>query len=1014
MHRHWENPETLAYGRLPARASFQTFPSGREAGAQRQAREVSLNGDWQFKRCSHPDATPFDWSSPASNTDSWDSITVPSLWTMGDWEDKPIYTNVRMPFRHEPPRVPAENPTGLYRRWFDHPENDDQRTILYLGGVENCVYVYCNGKEVGFSKDCRLPAEFDLTEFLVSGENLLALKVLRWSDSAYIEDQDQWWHAGIHREVKLVQRPLVYLQDVKADALLLDDLRKGQLTTAVRVFGEDRAPLGYSVSLTLSDPSGKPLKLKDSNSSITSQQYYPVIGKGPLLQFQHQFSRIESWNAEHPALYILVITLSDPAGNEVEAIRLKIGFKRIEITNRELLINGKAVTIRGVNRHDHSDVTGKVISEALMRQDIVTMKQHNINAVRTSHYPNDPRFYELCDELGLYVIDECNLEAHHHYARLGHDPHWGNAFLNRMIRMVERDKNHASIICWSVGNETGFGPNHMAMIGWVREYDPSRPIHNEPAICEQGVREMWNENHRGTDLVCPMYPSVDDIIAHATESDDPRPLIMCEFAHAMGNSGGNLKEYWEAVETYHGLQGGFVWEWLDHGIKATANGIPYWAYGGDFGEDIHDLNFVCDGLCWPDRTPHSSLLEYKKVIQPISTRWQRNGRLTVSNKDFFSTLAHLQGSYQLLLNGVTVQSGNLPRLKTQPSTSDQITLALDKPQLKPGEELTLLVEFRLRQDTPWAKAGHLIAWDQHLLAKRQQRSRNTPIPSDVINLDANNQLSIGDSLFSFSNRGLEGWRFRKSELLTEGPLLNVWRAPMDNDGIKGWTGQANKALGRWQTMGLEEATRKYSGLTVRPKHGEISVREQLVTTTGLITMTSKFYPRETSMLIKHVFQVPKKLSDLPRLGIRMKLPETFEQLSWYGKGPHETYIDRNTSGVLAVHQSTVADQYVPYILPQEHGNLTDVRWLQLAHGNERVRVQMASPLEASASHHSAEALTAAFHTYEVIPEPFTLLCLDVMQRGVGGASCGPDTLPKYRLGHGHFEIGYEIQLTDKQ
>ncbi|SVB82554.1 uncharacterized protein METZ01_LOCUS235408, partial [marine metagenome] len=471
---------------------------------------------------------------------------------------------------------------------------------------------------------------------------------------------------------------------------------------------------------------------------------------GPVVDLALPWRKVSPWSAETPALYELEVSLRDDVGDVLETFRFWVGFRRIEIRDRELLVNGTAILIRGVNRHDHHPDSGRVMTREDIQKDILQMKRHNINAIRTSHYPNASCFYDLCDELGMYVVDEANIEAHHHYARLGNEPVWANQFLSRGQRMVERDKNHPSIILWSMGNETGFGPNHMAMTGWIKQYDPSRPIHNENAICEQGVQRLWNENQQGSDVICPMYPSVDDIIQHAKTSDDPRPLIMCEFAHAMGNSCGNLKEYWDAVETWHGLQGGFVWEWKDHGIRAESNGIEYWAYGGDFGEDRHDLNFVCDGLCWPDGAPHSSLIEYKKVIQPISVT-QRSKHYRLTNKHDHIDLSGYDVSWYLLADGEVQRQGKLKPFKTPPGFYEDFNI--DVGELAADRESVLRIEFRLREASNWAKSGHLVAWDQFLIGKskkseRQSRGGETPVRH------SSGRLSTDDLAVTFDNNNI--------------------------------------------------------------------------------------------------------------------------------------------------------------------------------------------------------------------------------------------------------------------
>ncbi len=999
-HKHWENPELLSIGRLPARSSFK------------QNNSISLNGPWKFKRFAYPDDVPSSWAQPALNDHDWLNVNVPSLWTMDPNvpEDQPIYTNVQMPYRTEPPHAPKLNPTAVYRRTVTiPPEWSGKRIVMQLGGVENCFYLYCNGKEVGFAKDCRLPSEFDLSQYLHEGENSLAIQVIRFSDTSYIEDQDQWWHAGIHRNVELYATEEVHIQDIYAKPVLDLETGKGSVTVEVKLGGENRAPLDHSVEVSLTAPrTSKKVKpaVKKARGILDKPHYYRVIGTGPKVDIALQMGRVKAWSAETPHLYQLDITLKDPDGNILQKARQRIGFRHIEIKDREFLINGQAVLIRGVNRHDHCDETGKVISEKLMRLDIETMKRHNINAVRTSHYPNDSRFYELCDEYGLYVVDECNVEAHHHYASLGRDPYWSSALLSRVTRMVERDKNHASIIMWSMGNETGYGPSHAAMAAWTKAFDPTRPIHNENAICEQGISKDWDGHHEGTDVVCPMYPSVDEIIEHAKGNTDSRPLIMCEYAHAMGNSCGNLKEYWEAIETYQGLQGGFIWEWLDHGIRQEKDGKSYWAYGGDFDEMRHDLNFVCDGLCWPDRTPHSSLLEYKKIIQPVRVEKISKRRFKILNRDYFTNLSQYTGRWTLLLNGHAKKTGTISGLNAEPQSDQVFDLKQALPVLDAGDNISILFEFSLKKDTAWAKQGHLVAYDQvELGSKKARRAKAIDLSTK------NNALVIGNNKITFSEAGIESWQFGRTVILNEGPRLNFWRAPIDNDGIKGWSGQDNKALGKWKTFGLEDATFTHQWLEATKRH--IACKTIATCETGEITMTSQFsVSQEDELIVEHHFNVDKTLNDLPRIGVRLELPGQYEQFDWYGRGPFETYNDRKTAGVVRWHNSTVHDQYVPYVLPQEHGNLTDIQALKLSSRKLRLEVLADTDLQASASHYPHEILTPAFHTYEVAPQKEVFLTLDAGQRGLGGASCGPDTLPEYRLSETEYKIGYRLKVSE--
>jgi beta-galactosidase len=1020
-HKHWENPEAIGYGRLPARASLAPAPE----------RCLSLNGTWRFTRISHPALAPIHWAQPGfdDHQDSWQPMPVPSLWTRAQTTrpdgtaitpDLPIYTNVQMPFKLEPPLVPNENPTGLYRRQLKLPRAwQGKRVVLYLGGIENSYYLYINGQEVGFSKDCRLPSEFDVTAYLTPGTNIVALQVMRWSDSSYIEDQDQWWQAGIHRDIYLYNTEKNYIRDVFVKPTFDVSTGRGQLDVEVRIGEQSRSALGCTARVSVTRPNGKPAFQRALQGTLEKSNYQMVIGKGPIIHLSKSMGAVLAWSAEMPHLYQVTVELLDAAGTCIESATIPTGFRHIQIKDKALLVNGEPVLIRGVNRHDHCDVTGKVMTESLWRKDIETMKRHNINAVRTSHYPNDPRFYALCDQYGLYVIDEANLEAHHHYAQLGQDPFWANAFLNRVVRMVERDKNHPSIIVWSMGNETGFGPNHAAMAAWVRQYDPSRPIHNENAICEQGVKPMWNDNPHGTDLICPMYPSVADLIDHAQTSNDPRPLIICEFAHAMGNSGGNLQEYWDAIEQHDGLQGGFIWEWLDHGLAETANGIPYWAYGGDYGETRHDLNFVCDGLCWPDRSPHSSLLEYKQVIQPVVVTHTLGSTYRIHNKHDFIDLSMYQLSWTLLHNGKACQRKNIKQLKTPPQQFTDIRIDINRPKLQPGDELSLVFSTQLRRDTSWAKQGHEVALSQLAVKKMKPAAAKLQQGITLQSQGQKHSVSLTDDHFEFDNSGLIGWSHLGKAMLVTGPQLNIWRAPLDNDGIKGWAGQDNKPLGRWKKAGIDKPAMQYQSMSVEnlgTRKLTLHCQQTAVMPGGNIRFDTQYqFGRDNSLIVRHSFMIDKRLPDLPRIGVRLELPAGFEHLQWFGRGPHETYMDRRSSGVIAHHHSSVSDQYVPYILPQDHGNLTDIRWLKI--GDDKGASLMVSAdqiIEASASHYPHEILTPAFHTYEIAPQANTWLCLDAMQRGVGGASCGPDTLEQYRVNPGEYHLHYRLSMEPRE
>jgi beta-galactosidase len=1030
----WMAPEHLALNRLPMRSTLYPFPS--IATARGGMREKSpwfqlLDGTWRFRLASRPeDVTKADIAADTDRS-AWAEVAVPGNWPL-QGHGTPHYTNVAMPFADEPPFVPDENPTGIHAREFTVPADwQGRRVVVHLGGAESVLYVYVNGHAIGMGKDSRLPSEFDLTDVVLFGQkNTLVAVVVKWSDASFIEDQDQWWLGGLHREVYLYSTAPVHIADVHAAGSLENDWRDGRLTLTVKAGFPRQPEEGWEVEVRLLDPAGKPVFKRPLCRTI------PVGPHGEWPRSQVQFSeevrRPLLWSAETPHLYTVVIALRDAAGLLIECTSARIGFRSIEVRNRLLLVNGRRVLINGVNRHDHHETKGKALDRATLRLDAEMMKRFNFNAVRCAHYPNDPHWLDLCDELGLYVIDEANIESHDYYLQMCQDRRYAGAFLDRAMRMVERDKNHASVILWSLGNESGYAANHDVMAGWIRSYDPSRPLHYEPAVWNRPGTRVLEQKHDlslgdfATDIVCPMYPSLERIEAWATNPDHPdqrRPMILCEYSHAMGNSNGSLADYFDLFEKYPCLQGGFIWEWIDHGLRRTTpDGRAYWAYGGDYDDQPNDLNFCCDGLLWPDRTPHPGLFEFKHLAQPVKVTGYRSGKLSVKNRQDFATPAWLRGRWRVAVDGRTVAEGELPRLKTAPRTEEKIPLALPALKLKPGEEAFLHVTFSARAQMPWCAAGHLVAWDQILLERKlapavTHHRKGKPL---VVNRDSDKITIAGDSLsltVSVDSGLIETANWRGKTVLQAGPCLQVWRAATDNDGIKGWTGQQDKALGRWLSAGLDR-------VTLRPAIPRVRLRAD-----GAAVLTLKhiaacarsesavehrhvytIYP-DGMMEVENTFTVDRRLPTLPRLGVVMTLPGGFEELNWYGRGPLENYRDRNRSAMIDAHRGTVSGQYVPYILPQEHGNHTDVRRITVRDGQSALSIAAAGSIEFSASHFTPADLFAATHTCDLRPRAETFLNLDYLNAGLGTGSCGPETLPRYRVSTGRHKWSYNLQFS---
>jgi beta-galactosidase len=1018
----WTQPECTALHRLPSRSPLVPFPDLRSALRGERTRSPwfrCLDGSWQFRLVSQPEAAPPDFAEPGFDDGDWNDIEIPGNWTL-QGHDRPHYTNIQMPFPHSPPAVPDDNPTGLYRLRFELPGAwAERRVVLHVGGAESVLYVYVNGRPVGMSKDSRLPAEFDVTPFLVAGENLLAAMVVRWSDGSFLEDQDHWWMAGIHRSVYLYATGETYIADVKTEAGLADDYETGLLKVDVEVgFSRERLE-GWKLRARLYDPRGRRAHTGTLEDRVPASGN-PYVYQGSQVELRATLPGVARWSAENPQLYRLVVSLEDPQGRRREVVGLRIGFRRVEVRRRELLVNGRPILIKGVNRHDHDDKRGKAVTRESMLADIRRMKQFNFNAVRTAHYPNDSAWYELCDEYGLYVIDEANVESHAYLRSLCRDPRFTQAFLDRGARMVRRDKNHASIILWSLGNESGYGPSHDAMAAWIRRYDGSRPLHYEGAL-----EWNWYKDHPVTDVICPMYPPLAELVKWAESGHGDRPLIMCEYAHAMGNSSGNLAEYWDAIESHHGLQGGFIWDWVDQGLeKVDERGHKYWAYGGDFGDQPNDANFCINGMVWPDRSPHPAMFEIKKLQQPleVTARNLRRGRVRIRSKQDFASLDWLVGSFELSVDGVVVDTGQLPALDIDPGAHRDFELPIEKPKLEPGQECFLALRFRTAERTPWAEKGYEVAWEQLALPFRatgpgRRRRGRAPTASPVAIERQGDRASItgGDVQLEIDTRTgrLEAVRWKGRDLVISGPRLNLWRAPTDNDGIKSSSTHAGKALGKWLDWGLQElrVTDTASGIR-RSGDGSVAavIRQRLC---GSDPNTAIQWRHEYAMLpqgairVRNTIRIPRQLDDLPRVGVTLTLSPGLEKLEWLGRGPHENYCDRKRGAAVGRYAGTVDEQYVPYILPQENANKCDTRWVALARDSRCGLLVAGCPeFEFSASHFTSDDLYRAFHTNELTRRDEIELNLDARQRGLGGASCGPDTLPQYRVGGGSHHLDF--------
>ncbi len=1070
-------------GRLASRSPLISFDDIETARLGRESSPwfASLDGTWQFVFRTRPELVT--WSditaditgvapSPAPSP-----ITVPGTWNTQGW-GTPHYTNVLMPFPQEPPCVPLDdNPTGIYKRTFElDPLWSARRTILHLGGTDSMHMVFVNGTPIGLGKDTRLTSEYDITNALKSGSNDLAIVVIRWSDASWLEDQDQWWMAGITREVLLLSVPPIHVFHVstrtalEGDTGLLECEAHVRFTSTpvtgssvrvrlethdahivdARIKSDDKKPLPYIPGvLSGAQPGQLEAAVHSSNEAVPlskaeATQGVPILDRrsagqtaqhgnvfpGHRVRFSVEVPNVAQWSCESPIQYRVIFTLINPEGTVTEMVSTLIGFRDVRLGTRELLLNGVATLIRGVNRHDHDEHSGCVLDRTTMRLDIETMKRHNINAVRMSHYPPDPYVLDLCDEIGLWVIDETNLETHARYRSLIVDPIYQNAMFERLVRMVRRDENHPSIFAWSLGNESGYGPVHDAMAAWARAYDESRLVHYEgPHRYDLGPHGTT-----ATDLICPMYPSIERLQEWAdrqtTSPDDERPVILCEYSHAMGNSNGSLSDHDDLFRNNHGLQGGFIWEWIDHGIAVDTDitGRTTWAYGGYFGDEPNDGAFVADGLVWPDRQPHPGLIEAMHIWQPVRTVLTSNGKLHVSNERDHCTLSDLRCTYEWRIDGVIVDSGPFVFGEIEPSSSALVDLPHQTPNVVAARsngtnEIHLDLRWSLTVNTSWATAGYVVAWDQCDLTNHSQTSNSPSAAIEGFGLTSPNIEMIDDVLVvsgqqSCIRHSASGTMIRyeieHKPLITGHPQFRVTRALIDNDGVPEGT-LGLPGIGRtWDSWGLAKAaTRRVSD--VNRMSGQLVISDTLTITPpgangASITATeTRTFEPGGAIRFEYEAHVPNELGDLPRLGTVFHLSH-LNELEWFGLGPHETYSDRLSAATVGRYVSTVADQYVPYIHPQDHGRHERTRWVAVHNGT--VGVLVSAPTDElfsfSARNFDDDDLSEANTTSDLIPRAHTVLSIDHKIRGVGTGSCGPDTLTQYRIGGGTYRWSFTI------
>ncbi|CAL0328768.1 unnamed protein product [Lupinus luteus] len=976
----------------------------------------SLSGHWKFFLADSPNTVPDKFFESDFQDLEWKFLPVPSNWQMHGY-DVPIYTNVVYPFPVDPPLVPMENPTGCYRTEFHIPKEwEGRRILLHFEAVDSAFCAWINGHPIGYSQDSRLPAEFEVTDFChpcgSDLKNVLAVQVFRWSDGSYLEDQDQWRLSGIHRDVLLLAKPKVFITDYFFKSILAEDFSSAEILVEVKIdnsreTSKDNILTNYTVEAALYD-SGS-WYTSDGNTDLLSSnvadiKFQPSTATTPLGFHGYTLvGKLQSpklWSAEQPFLYTLVVVLKDQSGHIVDCESCPVGFRNVTKAHKQLLVNGQAVIIRGVNRHEHHPRVGKANIESCMIKDLVLMKQNNINAVRNSHYPQHPRWYELCDLFGMYMIDEANIETHgfDYIKHLKHptlEPIWASSMLDRVIGMVERDKNHTCIISWSLGNESGFGHNHYALAGWIRGRDSSRVLHYEGG----GSRTPC------TDIVCPMYMRVWDMLKIANDPAETRPLILCEYSHAMGNSNGNLHTYWEAIDNTFGLQGGFIWDWVDQALlKLDENGVKRWAYGGEFGDMPNDLNFCLNGLTFPDRTAHPVLHEVKYLYQPIKVILH-DGKLEIKNTHFFQTTEGLEFSWYASADGCNLGSGVLSLAPIKPQSSYTIDW-----QSGPwyslwasssSEEIFLTITAKLLNSTRWVEAGHVISSTQVQLPARRDIvphaisiSSGTLVAETLGDTIKVSQQDVWDITLNTKTGSVESWKVEGVNVMSKGIFPSFWRAPIDND--KG--GESASYLSRWKAAGIDNLhfiTERCSIVSTAEDTVKILVVFLGITKgdqdkSNILFTTDVSYTIYASgdVIMECNVKPNPDLPPLPRVGIKFNVEKSLDQVTWYGRGPHESYPDRKASAQVAVYEKNVKDLHVPYVVPGECSGRADVRWVTLRNKNGfgiyASRYGNSPPMQMSASYYSTSELDRATHNHTLIEGDSIEVHLDHKHMGLGG------------------------------
>ncbi|MHA1697282.1 MAG: glycoside hydrolase family 2 TIM barrel-domain containing protein [Promethearchaeota archaeon] len=1018
----WENLDIIDRNKEPAHCSLMPFPSRDAALSSNVWHDssfcISLSGKWAFNWVKKPADRPLDFYRVDFDDSSWSRINVPSNWEFEGY-DIPIYTNYKYPYPIKRRNIPSidhdDNPVGSYRTRFVVPEGwGNRRIFIHFGGVMSAFYLWINGKMVGYSQGSMTPAEFDITGFVVvGGENLLAVEVYRWCDGSYLEDQDMWRLSGIFRDVLVYSTPEVHIRDFFVYCRFDDDYRDSELHVKVKVINHVASEIrGHAVHVTLLDPDGV------------------VVGEDPLIMIGvpeistgaecevHSSIKVKEpvkWTAETPFLYDVILELKDGNARTIEVLKCRFGFRQVEIKNSQLLINGVRVLMKGVNRHQFDPDRGHAITLERMVQDIKMLKQYNINAVRTSHYPNDPRWYDLCDEFGIYVIDECNLESHGLRNVLPRSkPEWTKSCVARMVNMVERDKNHPCIFMWSLGNEAGNGKNFVLMKKAANDIDPTRPIHYEGdyELNESDVFSTMYTSPKGLAKSGELKPVWTGIIKRVPPKKyKDKPRMLCEYAHAMCNSVGNLQEYWDVFERYDNMLGGFIWDWVDQGIRKVdpATGREYWAYGGDFGDKPNSGAYCCNGLVLPDRTPHPSLFEVKKFYQNIKVEPVdlAKGQVRVKNKFCFRKLDFVNATWELLEDGVVIQKNELDMPEIPPGDSSELAIPIEFSGLEIGKhEYHLNIIFSLKFDTSWARSGHVIAWDQFEMPFERPELVvfDTSSVPDVSYLEIDGKVRVfNEDLEVIINKftgGLESLKFRGIEFIEKPLMPNFWRALTSNDlGISKMIPAFTRFYFGWKRAMERRRVTKVTYEQENAKKVKIQVFSKMPRMKSPLITTYTVHGNGDVIVENQVY--PKR--NMIRIGMQCEIPGRFDLLTWFGRGPHENYSDRKSGAAVGIYSGKVSELIHDYIVPQENANRSDVRWFMITDDSKENGLLItdvgSTLLSISAWPYTMEDLENAKHVHELNHQDNITLNIDYKQRGVGGDSPGvfPSIHDEYKI-----------------